>query len=256
MLFASDLDNTLIYSYKAAKAGDICVETKDGKELSFMPQEAFLLLKEVAKNCVFVPVTTRTLEQYKRIDLGVKPKYAVVAHGAMLLIDGVPDEKWTAETRQMLNVPLPKIDGHALLYDIRYVDDFFIFAKSEQPNQAAEILTKTLDTDKFTVSSVYNKVYVFPNTLNKGVAVERLKKRLNAETVVCAGDSELDIPMLEAADIAIFPQSLEFIHKNPLALHEKGFAVEMLKAVEANMPLDGCVNISFTARSQSYRPRQ
>jgi len=67
-LFVSDLDNTLIYSYKR----DIgpqkrLVEVKEGKELSFMTEYSCRLLCQIADRCCFVPATTRSLEQYGRI---------------------------------------------------------------------------------------------------------------------------------------------------------------------------------------------
>lgn len=72
-MFASDLDRTLIYSNKAladfGQSGEdlIGVERKDGREIAFMTQEARSLLKEISAQMLFVPVTTRTYEQYKRI---------------------------------------------------------------------------------------------------------------------------------------------------------------------------------------------
>ena len=208
MLFASDLDNTLIYSYKAAKAGDICVERKDGKELSFMSPEAHALLKDVAERCAFVPVTTRSLSQYRRLDLGVKLRYAIVANGALLLVDGVVDEQWTAQTRKLLDATLPEIEADNLLFDVRYVDEAFIFCKSEHPRQAMKYLQTIIDGNKFNVCGVGDKVYIFPRFLDKGTAVKRLMERVPALGLICAGDSELDLPMLEIADIPIAPQSL------------------------------------------------
>lgn len=231
MLFASDLDNTLIYSYKFAKAGDICVETKNGKELSFMTRESYAMLKDVVTKCVFVPVTTRSLEQYLRIDLGVKPKYAIVAHGALLINDGKIDDQWTAETRRLLNVELPKINeinANELIYDIRYVEDFFIFTKSKYPQQAVDFLQTIVDEKQLKVCAVHNKVYILPLRLDKGAAVKRLKKFLQIQSVICAGDSELDIPMLEIADDAIFPQTLKLRRENSHILDDESFTSEIL----------------------------
>lgn len=236
MIFASDLDNTLIHSYKTAKSGDICVEVKDGKELSFMSPQTHLLLKDIAERYIFLPVTTRSLEQYLRIDLGVKPKYAVIAHGALLLVDGKTDEAWSVETRKLLKSPLPKLDStvvsDTLLYDIRYVENFFIFAKSEEPIKAVEylktILKTRIDQELFEIYAVHNKVYIFPVGLNKGVAVNRLKNRLQIQRVMCAGDSKLDIPMLETADIAIVPQSLGLSGKHYRILPDEKFTSEIL----------------------------
>jgi hydroxymethylpyrimidine pyrophosphatase-like HAD family hydrolase len=207
-LFASDLDNTLIHSYKVAKPHDVCVEEKDGKALSFMSREAYALLRDVAAKCAFVPVTTRSPEQYRRIDLGVTPRHAIVAHGALLLADGEIDARWARETRRMLRVPLPKLRDDAYLFDVRYVEDAFIFAKSDDPTAAAAYLRTTLSTQAFDICAAYNKVYILPKNLNKGIAVTRLRERLSVDRVVCAGDSELDLSMLAIADVALAPPAL------------------------------------------------
>ncbi|MDD4843275.1 MAG: HAD hydrolase family protein [Anaerotignum sp.] len=229
MLFASDLDNTLIHSYKKAKKDDICVEVKDGKELSFMSKENYELLKEVVKKCEFVPVTTRSLEQYQRINLGIIPKYAIVAHGAILLIDGKVDEGWTIETRKLMDVKLPEIIKNDIIFDVRYVDDFFVFGKSESPQKAVEYLESVIDHTKLIACAVHNKVYVLPRALEKSFALKRLKMRINEEFVICSGDSELDISMLEIADIAINPNTLQLQNQNHHKLNEESFSLEMLK---------------------------
>lgn len=232
MLFASDLDNTLIHSYKRAQKDDICVEVKDGKELSFMSKENYQLLKEVVKKCEFVPVTTRSLEQYQRINLGIIPKYAIVAHGAILLIDGKVDEGWTVETRKLMDAKLPEIQKNDIIFDVRYVDDFFVFAKSESPKKAVEYLESIIDQNKLISCAVHNKVYVFPNGLEKSFALKRLKERINEEFVICSGDSELDISMLEIADIAINPKTLQLENQNQHKINEESFSLEMLKKAD------------------------
>ena len=230
VLFASDLDNTLIHSYKVAKAGDVCVERKDGKELSFMSPKAYTLLRDVAARCMFVPVTTRTLEQYRRLDLGVKPRYAIVAHGALLLIDGIVDDQWTAETQKLLGTALPEIEAGNLMFDIRYVEKAFVFAKSKYPRQAVRHLQTNIDGKKFKAYAVHNKIYIFPRFLDKGTAVKRLMERIPnmpVQTLICAGDSELDLSMLEFADISIAPQTLGL--KRGHVLPDETFTSEMIK---------------------------
>ncbi|MDR0558450.1 MAG: HAD hydrolase family protein [Treponema sp.] len=208
-IFASDLDNTLIHSYKTAKPGDVCVEMRNGKELSFMSKKAYSLLKKTSEKCLIIPVTTRSLEQYRRLDLGISFKYAVVAHGALFLEDGKNDERWKADTHNLFNTPLPKIEESENLFDIRVVEDVFIFAKSKEPDSAASLLEKTIDTSEFSVYAVYNKVYIFPKNFDKGTAVKRLERKLNAKVKICAGDSDLDTPMLNIADIALTPRISE-----------------------------------------------
>ena len=232
MMFASDLDNTLIYSYKNAKDGDVCVETKDGRRLSFMPPKSRTLLREISGNVLFVPVTTRSLEQYSRLDLGVKPRYALAANGAVLIMGGKVCESWTDETHRLLNAKPPCINENAFLYDIRCVDGFFVCAKSDAPAQAVNHLKDVVCEKHFVVKAVQNKVYIMPKGLDKGTALRRLLKRLGVEKAICAGDGILDIPMLEAADIAVFPKTLGLDLENSHVLDADAFVHEALNVVK------------------------
>jgi hydroxymethylpyrimidine pyrophosphatase-like HAD family hydrolase len=250
VLFASDLDNTLIHSYRVAEAGDICVETRDGKKLSFMSPEAHGILKDIAAKCTFVPVTTRSLEQYRRLDLGVKPQYALVANGALLLVDGEVDERWASETRRRLNVTLPEIEPGGFLYDIRNVDGFFIFAKSEDPPQAVKYLNEFLKDGAFEARSVHDKVYILPAGLDKGAAVKRLRERISSDCVVCAGDSEMDLPMLEIADMAVVPETLKPRRERMCVLPSQTFTSEMLGVIREIMYETGNTLLNFAVHQR------
>ena len=50
-----------------------------------------------------IPTSTRTEEQYKRIDLdiGIVP-YALVCNGGVLLVNGKRDREWYLESLQMI----------------------------------------------------------------------------------------------------------------------------------------------------------
>ena len=87
ILFACDLDNTLIHSHKRRRTGDICVEYYVDQEQSFMSPKALDLLKKISERVLFVPVTTRSINQYRRIfwTEDFLPRYAVVANGAYFL---------------------------------------------------------------------------------------------------------------------------------------------------------------------------
>ena len=71
---------------------------------------------------------------------------------------------------------------------------------------AGKVCTKYVD-----VFSNGEKVYVVPQTLNKGMAVDRLREKLKPEFVIAAGDSTFDIPMLSTADRGLVPSG--FIQK-------------------------------------------
>ena len=87
ILFASDLDNTLLFSHQHARAGDVCVEHLDGKAQGFFPPGVIRGLAQINRTMRFVPVTSRSIAQFLRIQFpaGCVPKYALVANGGLLL---------------------------------------------------------------------------------------------------------------------------------------------------------------------------
>ena len=95
--------------------------------------------------------------------------------------------------------------------------------------KAVKYLQTFIDNKDFIACSVQNKFYVMPKQLKKGTAMERLKNRINEKFVICAGDSFLDISMLEIADIAISPKNIELKNKNHQILCEECFSTEMLR---------------------------
>ena len=99
IVFHTDLDNTLIYSYKHELGADKrCVEVYHGREISFITAETERLLQQIKareNQIVMIPTTTRTTEQYHRIQLGIgELPYALVCNGGVLLVRGREDEDW------------------------------------------------------------------------------------------------------------------------------------------------------------------
>ena len=215
IVFASDLDNTLIFSYKKRQQCQnptICVETKEGKELSFMTKKAYDKLQAVASSLIFVPITTRSVEQYERITFFEKkyPQYALTTNGGILLYENQIEKNWLFETKQMIESSEKELEkakeilkkDMAICFEIRKVDDIFIYTKSMEPEKTAKILSQQLDLEKVFVDTNGEKIYVFPKILSKGLAIKRLKNFLQCDTIFSAGDSGFDISMLEEADIS------------------------------------------------------
>ena len=72
------------------------------KQISFITRKTYSLLKKLNKDILIVPTSTRTIEQYNRINLNIgKIKYALVCNGGILLVNGVKDEKWYEESLKM-----------------------------------------------------------------------------------------------------------------------------------------------------------
>ena len=103
ILFFADMDNTLIYSYKRDIGSDkIGVEFYPEKSDDFLyDKTSWKLLQKVAHKLLFIPTTTRTIEQYQRINLGFVPLYALVCNGGILLENGQENMRWYADSREL-----------------------------------------------------------------------------------------------------------------------------------------------------------
>ena len=102
-ILCADMDNTIIYSYKRnIGENKLNVELYNGREISFISEKTHDLLKKVSEKMTIIPTSTRTEEQYKRIDLdiGIVP-YALVCNGGVLLVNGKRDREWYLESLQM-----------------------------------------------------------------------------------------------------------------------------------------------------------
>jgi len=138
ILFACDLDNTLLISHRISRECDICAEILNGKEQNFFTPAACEFIKKVTENenIILLPVTTRSVEQYKRIKFPADctPKYALTCNGAVLLKDGFPEENWYNESEQLtdlhrdeLNRLYEEYSGKDCYKTVRIVDDMFLF---------------------------------------------------------------------------------------------------------------------------------
>ncbi|MBA6437468.1 MULTISPECIES: HAD family hydrolase [Streptomyces] len=227
VLVASDLDRTLIYSAAAlglempdAEAPRLlCVETYEGKPLSYLTETAAGLLAELVRTSVFVPTTTRTVEQYRRIRLpGPASRFAICANGGQLLVNGEPDADWHQRVRSALDdgcAPLEEVRAHlsatadpAWLLKERVAEELFAYLVVRRellPEGYVKELTQWADPRGWTVSLQGRKIYAVPKPLTKSAAVAEIKSRTGADEVLAAGDSLLDTDLLLAADRAWRP---------------------------------------------------
>ena len=250
IIFNCDLDNTLIYSYKHDIGKDkVCVEIYNEKEISYMTNSSYNMLHKISEKVLFVPTTTRSIEQYKRINFGCDNiKYALVCNGGILLVNGVIDELWYKESLEIIKdtTDQMKLAIEALsrdknvCFEIRDINELFIFTKSENPVRSVDLLKNTLDLNLMDVFNNGQKVYAVPKKMNKGNAILRLKEKLDAKMTIAAGDSEFDIPRLNLADISFAPKVLNNIlleEKHIRLIDEEGsiFSDKLLKYVEQDV---------------------
>ena len=252
-LLASDLDRTLIYSANAllldgadaAAPALVVAEVYEGKPLSFMTRAAEELLVTAAEAAVFVPVTTRTVAQYRRIRLpGPGPEYAVTTNGGVLLHHGEPDADWQDKVRSLVAggcAPLAEVEAYlaqpgfaAWILKLRTAEDLFAYAIVDRPALPGEFLLELeawCAERGWTVSLQGRKLYCVPVPVTKQDAVAEVARRTGADRVIAAGDSLLDRPMLEAADVAFRPAHGE--------LDDAGYTDPHLRVTEARGVLAG-----------------
>jgi hydroxymethylpyrimidine pyrophosphatase-like HAD family hydrolase len=229
MLFASDLDQTLIYSEKSfrllpgEKFPNVgLIETLNGREISFITDRALFMLKEIMENNSFVPVTTRSIEQYRRILLfqeKVIPQFAVVSNGGNILCNNEIDAAWNEHMRCKIQnecaywadilTKFREIQNPSWCSLEKKVDELFYYCIVDQnklPHDKIVEFSSWANMGNWQVSLQGRKLYIIPGVLNKWDALVYVRDILNEKFVVAAGDSLLDLCMLEQADYAIVPR--------------------------------------------------
>ncbi len=218
VVFHMDLDNTIIYSYRHEIGEDkLEAEWYNGRNISYITRETFEMLKKLKEKALLVPTTTRTMEQYQRINLQIGDiEYALVCNGGVLLIDGKEDAGWYRTSRELVDncqAMLQKVSAvlekdKRRIFEVRFIKELFVFTKCEEPEAVVRDLKKITDKALVEIFSNGSKVYAVPKALSKGAAVERFREYIGAGLVIAAGDSEFDLPMFEKADVGFAPMEL------------------------------------------------
>ncbi|WP_432521532.1 HAD family hydrolase [Kineococcus sp. SYSU DK006] len=237
LLAASDLDQTLVFSARSAQADVeqlVAVEEYEGRTISWVTPPAWRVLGDLVASGWFVPVTTRTPEQYRRIRWPQRPpRHAVCANGGVLLVDGAADAGWAARVRSRLAGCAPLAEVHARLRQlaaellaaapgsqepaVRLVPDLFgyvVLREGQRPQLEGPRLgelVELLDGWGYAVSLQGRKLYAVPRPLTKSAAVAEVVERRGADGFVAAGDSLLDVDLLVAAERARRPRHGELL---------------------------------------------
>ncbi|WP_138754388.1 HAD family hydrolase [Paenibacillus sinopodophylli] len=225
MIFASDLDQTLIYSVRSKGEIELeemlPVELYDGRYISYMTRLAVEKLTELAGMMAFVPVTTRIPEQYNRI-FGIKerfnPKYVIVSNGGTVLLNGEVDQEWQGVVREAVKQHcadhteiaslFARISSEHWVKSNDLCDEMFysiVVERDRLPHAELEALRQQLAPLGWSYSLQGRKIYLVPEKVSKGAAIQYVKDKLGSSYVYAAGDSLLDESLLLAADYALSP---------------------------------------------------
>lgn len=229
-LVATDLDRTLVHSARAAGpdvAGDVlCLERRRGVPTAMLTRRTAATLVDLARRATWVPATTRSVAEFRRLDLGpgiglgigTTPRFAVCASGGVLLVDGAPDPAWEARVRDLLAGGAPVGEAadlfarHLARLDLRTAgpvrdaDGVLLVARVADPAAGwLDELAADCGARGWRVATHGAKVHLLPARLDKSVAVAEVRERAAAVRLLAAGDSPLDAGLLLAADAGIQP---------------------------------------------------
>ncbi len=206
----TDLDNTLIHSHRhrLTEPGS-CVELLNGRRQSFALDALVSYLRD-GDWLDIVPVTMRTFEQYSRLGplieaLGLSR--ALICSGAILLDRLAFDGSWLEESRRLAGRSrgaLARLREASPAGSVVSVDPFMFYIKTDRPGEVLDELREKADPGSVLLYRDSGKVYCLASAFSKGTAVERFGGR----PCIAVGDSEPDIPMLNAADYAVCPDAL------------------------------------------------
>ena len=247
MIFATDLDNTMIFSHNRITGAEDkfhCVEYYNGKPITYMSYSAIKMLASLMNKIFIVPATTRSVEQFKRIEFFFNAEYVIADNAGVILHNGIIHQAWDDHIQNILKrydleyayKTFCRLPG--LVLPPKIVDKKFVFAKSDNIDLCKEYLKCKLDTKIWQISFYGKKIYAIPIEITKGNALRFICEHLlpSNQTIISAGDSSLDMSMLNYSDYSIIPNDSNLSNLNINRYIKKGEGVysadEILKFVE------------------------
>jgi len=226
MIVASDLDRTIMYSTRALEELGmpenielIPVERNAESILGYMTKKAFNQLQLLNNNSLFIPITTRTTEQFNRFiifDKDIPLTYAVTTNGASILYKGEPLTEWTEQLKDTMNKESAKKEEILAIFErerIRFngvrkdvKQLFFYYILNSLPSK--EELTFIRDHCArlgWKTSLQGRKLYLIPYSISKGNALRFICQREGMDALAGAGDSLLDWDFLKHCQYRYVP---------------------------------------------------
>ena len=217
MLVFSDLDRSIIYSNKFLNT-DVDysnIEVFEGREISFVSKLTIDMIKQIQKRGLFIPATTRTLNQFNRIEFskfGINFPWVITSNGGVILRNGEVLESWKVKLKEVLSKSksidevvesFEKYKDCPGILKFRKAEELFFYLVVDlevfKINMLQEF-TDTLDTIGWKVFVSGRKIYFLPSGLTKENAVKYLAKEVGIETFYSIGDSLMDDGMLSLSD--------------------------------------------------------
>lgn len=225
MIFATDLDKTIIY-YKKYVNDEIMskvqlIETIDNRPISYISKKAKSNLEKISKIINIIPTTTRSIDQFFNIKTFEFCKYAIVSNGGTILYNREKLPEWENYINTILNDYREDFEQIIKLLEKSDIitstpiilDNIYVFSRVEDKEKSLEFLNGIVDEKKWNYCIQGKKLYIIPKQITKANAVKFLKDKLNDDCLIVAGDSLMDQDMLDIADIPMVPKHGELYQK-------------------------------------------
>ncbi|MEX6587103.1 HAD hydrolase family protein [Paraclostridium bifermentans] len=213
MIIFSDLDRSVIYSNKFLDT-DIeyeSIEIYNGKEISYISIDTIKHIKKIQEDGLFIPTTTRTVEQFQRINFTSKNMefdWAITSNGGNILKHNKVFEDWRNEVEKILQkvfpiekmvsdfekyIKLPGITNFKIAENLFFyiVVDWNYFEVS-----MIEEYTSLLGSKGWIFYISGRKIYFLPKDISKENAISYLANYIGVKKFSVIGDSTMDLGML------------------------------------------------------------
>lgn len=225
MIFATDLDKTIIY-YKKYVNDEIMnkvqlIETIDDRPVCYISKDAKSNLEKISNVINIIPTTTRSIDQFFNIKTFEFCKYAIVSNGGTILCNRKKLPEWEKHINAILNEYREDFEQIIKLLEKSDIitskpiilDNIYIFSRVEDKEKSLKFLDGIVDRKKWNYCIQGKKLYIIPKQITKSNALKFLKDKLNDNILIAAGDSLMDKDMLDIADIPIVPKHGELYQK-------------------------------------------
>lgn len=225
MVFFSDLDRTIIYSKRVFKNFQraIPIEIYNGEEITFITDDIIKKMQNIQEKAVLIPTTTRTTEQFKRIEFNkfnIKFPLAITSNGGVILEDGKELEEWNVELKKELSKILSlknamkefdkysEVDGIKAVKEVPGLFFYMVVRLDEFDFKSLDKYEEYLLENNWKMYITGRKIYFIPNPISKENAMRYLIKKyfIDEKTVIASGDSLMDLGIITEANLAFVPR--------------------------------------------------
>ncbi len=194
MIFATDLDRTMIYSEKFLedfKEEVIHIEIFKERPISYISSKALESLKKLNQVATIIPTTMRNFEQYHRISLFseyIVPKFYVINNGGAIFKDGKEDISWTRVIQNQLGQLVISYEEALQIFLNLYKGPIEQYKKSDDliwlvlgdKNQidweGIKAYKERIQNSGWSIDVNERKIYLYPSCINKWAALDYIRK--------------------------------------------------------------------------------